>query len=115
MFKNLFRHKTFEADIRDWLDENGYYGSSTKFEELELHAIGRPGWIQVYLFQIQAKSREDDQWLELHGCLRDDERYKDSRIVVFDTADNRDPILAEWSKGLITKRSRRKRKSKGDS
>ena len=45
-------NKSAEKDIRDWLAENGYLGKSAKFGEIELHAIKRPGWRQIFRFDF---------------------------------------------------------------
>ena len=106
-FGRLLRNGTAERDIRDWLNDNGYYGRSAKFLELELHAIKRPGWLQIFRFSLNAKSSDDD-WHELHGVLRDDERYRRLDIEVSQAESERDEKLAEWSMGLIIRRKSRR-------
>ena len=106
-FGKLLRNGSAERDIRDWLNDNGYYGRSAKFTELELHAIKRPGWLQIFRFTLTAKSATDD-WHELHGVLRDDERYRQLDIEVSVAQVERDERLAEWSSGLIIRRKSRR-------
>ena len=111
MFGKLIRNGTAERDIRDWLARNGYYGRSARFEEVELHAIQRPGWLQVFRFSVTAKTT-DDQWQDLFGVLRDDERYSRLDIEVFQAERDRNEVLADWSAGLIVRRRFRKRPRK---
>ncbi|MDG2013820.1 MAG: hypothetical protein P8J33_09960 [Pirellulaceae bacterium] len=107
-FGNLLRNGTAEHDVRDWLNNNGYYGRSAKFGELELHAIKRPGWLQVFRFSVAAKTTSDE-WHDLYGVLRDDERYRRLDIEVSTDLTIRDERLAEWSTGLIVRRRSRRR------
>ncbi len=107
-FGNLLRNGTAERDIRDWLSDNGYYGRSAKFAEIELHAIQRPGWLQIFRFSVTAKTTTDD-WHELYGVLRDDERYRRLDIETTTDASLRDERLEEWSTGLIVRRRSRRR------
>ena len=105
MFRNLLSNRVTEKDIRDWLDRSGYYGRSARFDYVELHAIQRPGWLQIFRFACQAKTT-DDQWEYLFGIVRDDERYNKTDIEVFATDQQRSELLDEWSAGLIVRRSR---------
>ena len=104
--KNLIGNKVAEKDLREWLSLHGYYGSSAKIEELELHAIQRPGWNQVFRFTVNAKSRDGD-WRMLYGCIRDDERYSSLEIRVFWDKGEQLRRLSEWSTGMLTRQSSR--------
>lgn len=68
----MFGNRVTEADIRAWLDNQGYHGRSAKFDEVELDAIRRPGWLQVYRFQCTVKS-SSNEWIQLWGVVKDDE------------------------------------------
>lgn len=105
--QSLVGNRVTEKDIRDWLSKYGYKGNSAKFAELELHAIQRPGWLQVFRFQITVLTAED-QSLHLWGAVRADERYGPPQIIVFEDVAARDEQLAEWSLGLITQRRHRR-------
>ena len=95
----IISNKVAEKDIRTYLSSNGYFGRSAKFEELELHAIERPGWLQVFRFKVRAKN-VDDQWKLLFGAMKDDERFKLCEIELFENLNRRDHLLANWSEGL---------------
>ncbi|MEM9701126.1 MAG: hypothetical protein AAF907_01630, partial [Planctomycetota bacterium] len=77
--------------------------------ELELVAVQRPGWVQVFRFRLRAKDRETGDWEELRGLARDDERIKKKadRTVyrLTPTEEEYDTLFAEWSEGLLTLRS----------
>lgn len=105
--KPLFGNKCAEKDIRDWLSENGYIGRSAKFSEIELHAIKRPGWLQIFRFELQGLTATN-QSVQLFGAMNSDERYGPPKIVVFEDLAMRDTQLAEWSEGLITQRRHRR-------
>ena len=95
-----------EKDLREWLSLHGFYGNSAKVQELELHAIGRPGWLQVFRFTVEAKSREGD-WRTVYGCLREDERYSARDVKIFWNREERQRRLREWSHGLLQRQSSR--------
>lgn len=98
----LLRHGSAEKDIRDYLTENGYYGRSARFDELELHGIERPGWLQVFRFSVRVKPAKpgSDQWLLLFGAMRDDERFRHCVIECSESRRQRDELLDRWSVGL---------------
>ena len=104
--KSLIRNKSAEKDVRDWLSKNEYIGESAKFTELELHAIQRPGWLQVFRFEISVQTSER-RTIQLFGAMRSDERFGRPKIVVYESLAERDAHLAEWSEGLITQRRHR--------
>ena len=104
MLNSLIGNKTAEKDIRDWLSTNGWYGNSAEFTELELHAIKRPGWLQVFRFSCNVKSRSDTRTV-LHGVMRDDERFKRTEINAFESLNAQRRLLNQWSEGLIVTRS----------
>ena len=105
--RSFIGNKSAEKDIRDWLSQNGYCGKSAKFTEIELHAIKRPGWLQVFRFELRGLTAEY-QNVQLFGAMRSDERYGQPTIVVREDLASRDTQLAEWSEGLITQRRHRK-------
>ena len=104
--KSLFGNKSAEKDIRDWLNENQYYGNSAQFVEIELHAIRRPGWLQVFRFEAKVKTVADE-WVQLYGAMRSDERYGDPQMFASQQVTARDEQLATWSENMITQRPRR--------
>ena len=81
-------NRSTEADVRAWLNQNGFVGKTAKFEELELHAIQRPGWVQVFRFCARVKYRPFGQnnqeqctenerdWQQVFGVALDDERIR---------------------------------------
>ena len=89
-----------EADLRSYLANHGYAGRSTRVNRLELKAIERPGWVQVFEFQVQAK-RSDGDWEALEGVCRTDERSSVFEVRLFDSASRAD-VLKTATDGLIT-------------
>ncbi len=99
----LIANSVTESEIRRWLSAHGYFGQSAKLAEVELHAIQRPGWLQVFRFHGEIKSR-DGHWQALFGVVRDDQRRGRPDIRIFPTHDQQQALLREWSDGLITHR-----------
>lgn len=99
-------NKCTEKDIRDWISRNGFLGSSAVFKEIELHAIKRTGWLQIFRFEVQVNDKEGTGHL-LFGTVRSDERYGDPEIFVSPHLEERDAQMAEWSQSLIVQRSRK--------
>lgn len=105
--KSFIGYKVSEKEIRDWLSQNGYNGKSAKFAELELHALQRPGWLQIFRFTITLATAEIRK-LQLFGAMHSDERFGPPKIFVFEDKAARDAQLDDWSRGLITHRQSRK-------
>ena len=103
MFKSLIRNRSAEKDIRDWLSKEGWCGRTAECAEVELHAIKRPGWLQIFRFEVRARNA-NDEWLQLFGAMRADERYGAPTVMVDLDPEERDKQLADWSQNLITKR-----------
>ena len=103
--KALIGNKVTEKDVREWLTTRGYKGSSAQFDALELYAIQRPGWLQVFRFEANVRRVSDNRWVRLYGAVRDDERFLHTDIEVFDKLTQRDQQLNDWSKGLVTAQS----------
>ncbi|MFK7767777.1 MAG: hypothetical protein AB8B55_11190 [Mariniblastus sp.] len=106
-------NRVTEHDIRNWLDESGMIGRTAVITELELHAIKRPGWVQVFRFCVRVKQRPEDDdedstppWVDRVGVVLDDERKKSqnskTKIWLFESEEEQIEKLAEVSEGLIT-------------
>jgi hypothetical protein len=95
-------NRVAEHDIRHYLTAQGYGGRGARFHALDLFAIERPGWVQVFTFSVRAVDH-DGRACELWGVLRDDER-RGLKIELADTDEERDRIANDWSRGLITAR-----------
>ena len=90
------------------MDRNGFYGNSADIRDLELYAIERPGWLQVFRFKVRGKSRAESEepWSEMFGVVKDDERRrgdKKTQVEMFPTAQQQADKLQQWSQGLIAK------------
>ena len=83
VFVLMIANKCTENDLRDHLTEIGYFPRSAMFLSLELTAIERPGWVQVFQFHVQAKKQHGD-WEEYFGICRSDERSNAFEVQLFD-------------------------------
>ena len=50
-------NRVTEKDVRDHLNRCGYHGNTATILQLELVAIERPGWMQVFSFQRRRDAR----------------------------------------------------------
>ncbi len=100
----ILKNRATETDIKAWLDANGWFGSSARFHEIELHSIRRPGWLQVFRFRCEAKSRTDERWIELWGAVKDDETQlrsvQKTIVVAFEDPLAQQQQLSLWSQEL---------------
>lgn len=81
-------NRSTESDVRTWLNQNGFSGKTAKFDLLELHAIQRPGWIQVFKFCARVKNKPLENgarnsesgnhpgWQDFFGVALEDERER---------------------------------------
>lgn len=97
----LDRNKSTEKDLRNYLDDNGYFGRTAKFNLLKLKAVERPGWVQVFQFEIEAK-REESDWETLYGFCRTDERSNEFAVQISEDPTQAQQSFGEASKDMIT-------------
>jgi hypothetical protein len=101
--------RDMENAIRRHLTSEGYYGATAKLKNVRLVAVQRPGWVQVYRFECDARRAvtvSDDQpdpppvHDDLFGLVRDDGR-RGCQIRVFREDQQRRSLFETWSDGLI--------------
>lgn len=108
------RNRVTEKDLREWLDQAGFAGQFANIEELELHAIERPGWIQVFRFEVNVRENQVDAeserpWLNRWGVILDDERKRrePTKVWLYDNREQQLAQLCELSAGrLVLKHGR---------
>ena len=105
MANRFFANRATEKDIRDWLNTRGYAGQSADFSELELHAIQRPGWKQLFRFSVEAAD-ESGQRQKLYGCVMDDER-KRTEVYAFENVNRQRFELNRLAQDMLPAGSRR--------
>lgn len=116
MFDRIYSNRVTEKDIRSWMSSNGFKGASALFDEIELHAVRRPGWIQLFRFASTVKN-SDGESMKLFGCVLDDERNS-LDVWAFENINLQRAKLTELSEGMIVQRNRRSNgqaSAKGDS
>ena len=120
-----FKNRVTEKDIRLWLDDNGFVGRTAKIEDLELYAIKRPGWAQVFDFKISCQIqervlepwRDEDEedtlsprWIDRLGVVFDDERNRSpklkTQIWIFEDPDEQQIKLDLLSDDMIVRNSK---------
>jgi hypothetical protein len=102
-FHQWVGYRVTEKEILEWMGRNGYRTSAADLTEVQLHALKRPGWVQVFRFQVAARDSQNRS-LSLFGALRSDERYGAPEIHLFPTRAEREQLLQQWSVGLIVRR-----------
>lgn len=118
-----------ENAIRQHLSLNGYYGGTAKLRQVRLAAVKRPGWMQVFRFEVTARLAvaDDDAdaadeglstsppadgpavptYHELFGLVREDQRSGEVDVRVFRSGEQRRELFARWSDGLLQLRGGR--------
>lgn len=102
--RRIISNRVTEKEIRDWLDDRNYNGSMARFSELELHAIRRPGWEQVFRFTVSVRQLDQSERETLFGVLQSDERKtnasKQVQISTFLTDVDQQKMLETSSAGM---------------
>ena len=111
-------NRVTEKDIRDWLDANGFVGTTARINDLELYAIERPGWVQVFEFQARLKAAGQDRgfeaevepgWIERFGVVLDDERKRTdslrTQVWIFEDKQAQQAKLESVSDGMLLRNS----------
>lgn len=112
-----------ENAIRRHLSDNGYFGGTASFRAVRLAAVQRPGWLQLFRFEVTAKvagagEAESDveaddlpdsppTYHDLFGLVREDHRHNQTEIRVFRSSDQRAELFGRWSDGLLQLRGGR--------
>ena len=107
-----------EKDIRDWLQGKGYESKTARITGLDLHAIERPGWVQVFRFEVKLQRTDlttvDDLTVaenlsesqQHYGVVLDDERIRNvhqrTQVWLFESQQRQKAKLDELSNGRIT-------------
>ena len=103
--RRLIANRATEKDLREYLDDNGFFGSSIRFISLELAAIERPGWVQVFNFHAHLKTR-GGRWVVRYGICRTDERSRLFEVSLFDQGDERAAAFRSDTATMITRERR---------
>jgi hypothetical protein len=103
--------RELEVAIRKHLSERGFFGPTARIKNVRLVAVQRPGWLQVYRFEVTVRVRppeeSDDlpdaepEYRELFGLVKDDIRYNVHTVNTFPTESERRELFAVWSEDLI--------------
>jgi hypothetical protein len=112
-----------ENAIRRHLSDNGYFGGTAKLRAVRLAAVQRPGWLQVFRFEVTARVADHGvsdsraagdhaedfpaTYHDLFGLVREDHRHNRTEIRVFRSSDQRAELFGRWSDGLLQLRGGR--------
>jgi hypothetical protein len=103
-FGSCYKYGAVEREISQWLVKEGYNLKDTVIADIQLRAIERPGWVQVYSFQV-TQTLDSNADVLRYGVLRSDERFGNSAIRVFSNSFERNRQLGIWSENLIRRRN----------
>lgn len=124
-WSNWCGDREMELAIRSHLTNQGYFGRTAALRRVKLVAVERPGWVQVYRFEVTARLAprpaagtfvDDDDpddpddrpvYHELFGLVKEDARRGRPAIRVFRSGESRRELFDQWSDGLLQLRSRR--------
>lgn len=105
--------REMEVSIRKRLTTAGFFGNSAKLMRVQLIALQRPGWLQVYRFEFSAKqmSQEEESdsttcWVNGYGLVTEDARKNKSDVSLFHSQSEWAEATEEATKGLLVLRSR---------
>jgi hypothetical protein len=112
--------KRLMAALADWIGDRslkdaihaelrrqGYAVHAARIREVNLAAISRPGWVQVYRFEVESSRiapNEDRSTITLLGLSRNDGRKSRTEVLITTDEAAWRARLAEWSEGLLTRR-----------
>lgn len=100
--------KKLTQAIQRELRRLGYAVHAAQTREVQLAAIERPGWVQVYRFQVETQTNEENphtrRAVVLHGVSRDDGRKSRIEVLLTESLSERNQRLNDWSEGLIRRR-----------
>lgn len=108
-WENWTGDRQMELAIRSALSRQGYFGRTAQLKGVRLVAIQRPGWVQVYRFEVRARvaTRADEngpdpaaKYDHLFGLVRDDARHR-TDVQVFENEADRRELFHQWSEGLL--------------
>jgi hypothetical protein len=100
MGRQLIGNRATEKDVRDYLTRHGFQGDTARFDYLDLFAIERPGWVQIFKFRVHVSDNTGERH-RFFGVVRDDER-SGLKIHFATDGDEQGRVAETWSKGLIT-------------
>lgn len=110
-----------EQQIRRGLIGEGYSGNTAKITAVRLVAVQRPGWVQVFRFDVLARVKPADphedmpdpepEYHTLFGLIRDDARGQQTQVRFFRDEAQRRELFGRWSDGLICTRGGRQMES----
>lgn len=107
-WSNWCGDRDMELAIRQQLTDSGYYGRTAKLMRVRVVAIKRPGWVQIYQFDAQARLQQDDEAqatdVTLFGLVHDDGRSK-SRVFLFPDTQTRLEKFTELSADMLVLRN----------
>lgn len=104
-WSNWTGDKRLTQAIRTELRRLNYAVSAAEIRDVRLAAIQRPGWVQVYRFQVEARTNEENPHTRrdvlLRGLSRDDGRQPRIEVLLTEDETCWQQRLDEWSDGLI--------------
>jgi len=101
----LLNDRQTEREVRNWLNRHGFNGQSANFHSIELYAIQRPGWKQIYRFAGNAVN-PDGARVPMFGVMSDDERVGKPKIMIFHQQREQIEFLKLISTGCIIRGQR---------
>ncbi len=97
-WNNWVGDRHLELAIRDRMVAQGLPRSAL-IRNVRLSAIERPGWVQIYRFEVSSSDESGSPWRML-GVARDDGRAS-TQVRLFHNQAEADTQFATWSEGLI--------------
>jgi len=91
-----------EREIKRHLHKKGYQQGDYQLQGMELIAIERPGWKQIFEFLLVTRTPSGERIFQ-KGLIFDDHR-RGSRIQLTKNEAEFQQLFQEWSEGMIRRR-----------
>lgn len=95
-----------EREIHQHLKQQGWKRKQYQLRGIELIAVERPGWKQIFQFELAVQTADQQAaWNGKHvqGLIRDDHR-QGSELRLLADASEREAVLQVWGAGMIHRR-----------
>lgn len=100
-YQNWVGDSSLELAIRNEIRAQGLPSYRSRIRNCRLVAIQRPGWVQIYQFEVLTTDPSGES-LALFGVARDDGRAK-TLVRLFADVQSRDEQQEGWSEGFISR------------
>lgn len=93
------KNGVMQTQIKKYLKTQGYRSGKFQISEVELVAIQRPGWKQIFRFVVTSQDDEGNP-MRAVGIANDDERFGCEYVLTKSVLEYH-TLLEKWGEGMI--------------